>query len=164
MAFHKSKASLWCCYWNLPLCSYAGEIFILLAKIHQPGSQCPFMTGQEGTFSNLLPWCLRSSLSQVDHFTLQLRLGLPSRRTNSVLLWFLKDFHSTWSKRKTELKKKKTCIKFDWDKHEHLQCAVEHPCLWKVLPYSSLQDSLHGRKGHFLWMLLAKVSSSLELV
>lgn len=80
--------------------------FHFVGKDSSAQSQCPFMTGQEGTFSNLLPWSLCSS-SQVDHFTLQLRLGLPSRRTNSVLLWFLKDFHSTWSKRKTELKKKK---------------------------------------------------------
>lgn len=37
------------------------------------------------------------------HFIIQLRLGLPGKITNSVLLWFLKDFHSTWSKRKIEL-------------------------------------------------------------
>lgn len=64
------------------------------------------------------------------HFIIQLRLGLPGKITNSVLLWFLKDFHSTWSKRKTELEKKK---KTAWNSTETNTTICS--ALWSIPVY-----------------------------
>lgn len=93
------------------------------------------------------------------HFIIQLRLGLSGKRTNSVLLWFLKDFHSfnlihsshsSWSKRKIELKKKlhKIRLRQTWTFAVHCGASLSMQSAVESCPGALVSGERPGRIGN----------------